>query len=147
MRRKRRGLTLVETAIALGIISVSTIGSLAYQYHAARQIRIAHAELAATRVGQLLVEDWKSTGGASNYDPVQLGIGFVADPVENNYVIFVDGVKFYVWLVHVDEAMTFGGTLRRITITLRWRANFDNQTPTAVDPIVVFTTYVRKGQD
>ncbi len=148
MRVKYRGLTLVETAIALAVVSISTLGSLAYQYHAARQIRIAQAELAATRIGQLLVEDWKSTGGADNYDPLALDIGFAADPIGGSYIITVDRVKMYVWLVNVDVDMSFGGTLRQITVTIRWRGNFDDQAPVpGADPLVVFTTYVRKGQD
>jgi Tfp pilus assembly protein PilV len=147
MRVQQRGLTLVETAISLAVVAISTLGSLSYQYHAARQIHIAHAELVATRTGQLLVEDWKSTGGAQNYDPVALNIGFAQDPTSTYYLITVDGVRLSVWLVALDEDMSFGGSLRRITVTLRWRANFDAQPPTASDPIVVFTTYVRRGLD
>ncbi|HSV27165.1 MAG TPA: hypothetical protein VLH60_04660 [Sedimentisphaerales bacterium] len=139
---------MIETAIALAVISVATAGSLAYQYHAARHIRIAHAELAATRIGQLLVEDWKSRGGESNYDPVALNIGFSAVPMADHYIITVDRVRFHVWLVNVDETMHFGGTLRRITVTIRWRGNFDAALPDPLtDPLLVFTTYVRKAQN
>jgi hypothetical protein len=56
-------------------VTIVALGGLSYQYHAARHARIARAQITATRTAQLLLEDWKSTGGSSEYDPAALGIG------------------------------------------------------------------------
>jgi len=71
------GFTLVESMAAMAILAIAAVGALGYQYHAATQARLARAETLATQVCQLLLEDWKSTGGSLQYDPSQLELGFV----------------------------------------------------------------------
>jgi len=68
--------TLIEVMVATAILVIATTGALSYQYHAARDAQIARAQIAATRTAQLLLEDWKSTGGSREYNPATLGLGF-----------------------------------------------------------------------
>jgi hypothetical protein len=67
--------SLAEVMVSVVVVTIVALGGLSYQYHAARHARIARAQITATRTAQLLLEDWKSTGGSSEYDPAALGIG------------------------------------------------------------------------
>jgi hypothetical protein len=67
--------SLAEVMVSVVVVTIVALGGLSYQYHAARHARIARAQITATRTAQLLLEDWKGTGGSSEYDPAALGIG------------------------------------------------------------------------
>jgi type II secretory pathway pseudopilin PulG len=150
---RQRGLTLIEACLAMAMIAIVAIGALSYQYFGIRHLRIAQADLAATRIGQLVLENWKGTGGvnSANYDLTTLGLGFQrpTSPTAGNYYITVDGTTYYVWLAYEDKITDSdsGITLRQISATLRWPNNFGTGSVTANDPAVTLITYVRKGQD
>jgi type II secretory pathway pseudopilin PulG len=145
--------TLVEALIAAAVVAVLALGALTYQYLGATHFRIAHAELTATRAGQLLIEDWKGSGAPDivNYDASTLGMGFEKpDPSDNSYyTITVDGIKMYVTLsysdVDVDEFANI--TLRQISAKLQWRKDFGSGAVDADDPSIFLTTYARKDRD
>jgi prepilin-type N-terminal cleavage/methylation domain-containing protein len=140
--RRRRGFSLVETAIAIAVVSIAAFGTLAYQYLGVKHLKIARAEFAATRIGQLVTEDWKSVGGAFGYDPTMLGFGLVG--TYPNYTVTVDGITFSLSLAtNIIDTQPYSGTLRQITTTVRWRNDFSAIAPTANDQILVFTTYSR----
>ena len=65
-------MTLLEVAVAIAVLAIASIGAINYQYHATRQGLVARSEITATRVAQLLLEDWKSRGGDETYDPVEI---------------------------------------------------------------------------
>jgi prepilin-type N-terminal cleavage/methylation domain-containing protein len=149
MKNRRRGLTLIETAIALMIISISAVAGMSYQYYSFRQMRVASVMLSGMRIGQMLLEDWKGEGATDGYDPTSLNMGFLKNPLGTDYSVTMDGQKYNIWLEHSDittDALS-GVTLREIKCTVRWRANSASQTATAADPTSVFSTYVRMGQD
>ena len=77
--------TLTEVMVAMVVLAIASLGALGYQYYAARHSRIADAQITATRTAQLLLEDWKSTGGASDYNPTALGLGFSSGGVPTGY--------------------------------------------------------------
>jgi Tfp pilus assembly protein PilV len=165
MKRKRRtgwgvsrldGFTIIEAVIAIAVLGIAAIGALAYQYHGAQQIRVAQCQFAATRVGQLLLEDWKATGADPAYNPANLNIGFVASnktSFGNGAAVFtgtttVDGITLEARLslsnVTVEWVPKAGtGTLEQIKAEMRYAT--DGSVPTAGDPTVTFTTFVRKG--
>jgi prepilin-type N-terminal cleavage/methylation domain-containing protein len=149
MKTRRKGLTLIETSIALAIISISAMGGLSYQYYSVRQMRVASVMLSGMRVGQMLLEDWKGKAAKDNYDPTQLNMGFTKDPLGTDYLITMDGQKYYVWLDHTDLATdaVSGVTLREIKCTVRWQSDATKPSLLTTDPTSVFSTYVRMGQD
>jgi hypothetical protein len=68
--------TLIEVMVTMVILTIAIMGSLNYEYYAARDVQISQAQITASRTAQLLLEDWKSTGGSEEYDPSILGLGF-----------------------------------------------------------------------
>lgn len=146
-------MTLVEALIAATVVAILALGALVYQYLGATHFRIAHAELTATRAGQLLIEDWKGSGAPDieNYDASTLGMGFIkTDPADNShYIVAVDGINIHVDLsyedVDVDEFANI--TLRQISTKLQWRKDFGSGEVDADDPSIILTTYARKDRD
>jgi len=70
------GVTLIEVMVSIVTVGVLALGSFSYEHLAVKHIMIARAQTTATSTAQLLLEDWKSTGGSTDYNPSSLGLGF-----------------------------------------------------------------------
>ncbi len=162
--------TLAETMVAMAILAIATLGGLGYQYHAARHGRIARAQIIGTRTAQLLLEDWKSTGGSQEFDPAGLKLGFssglvipsywsegvgvgAGTPLHNAvYAITVDKIPMLVMLQwrDVDYDSIVEITLRELSVVVRFIGNSE-QVDVSIDPSnpsenilpIILTTYVR----
>jgi hypothetical protein len=128
------GNTLIEAMVTVVFVTIASLGGLSYQYHAAGHTRIAQGQITATRTAQLLLEDWMSTGGSTEYDPTALGFGFSstqAVPADfavptglgqtlngTVYAIEVDGLPMVVMLKYndVDEDVIARVKLRQLSI-------------------------------
>jgi len=165
--------TLVEVVVAMAVLAIAALGALGHQYYAAVQARIARAQTTSTRIAQMLLEDWKSTGGSEDYDPTALGLGFFSDVIhigqgiplpDGVYSITVDDVPMVIVLdwEDVDYDSDAEVTLRQITVTAVWRRDTEKDvnwgTITAEEvanehassgygdalrPLATLTTYVR----
>ena len=72
------GFTIVEVMLSMAIVIIVAVGTMYFSTTVQALPAQAEAQIAAARLGQLLLEDWKSTGGNSAYDPNTLGLGFNA---------------------------------------------------------------------
>jgi type II secretory pathway pseudopilin PulG len=162
-RRWAPAVTLAETLAAMSILAIASLGMLQYQYHAINQARVANAQIIATRTGQLLLEDWKSTGGSEDYDPITLGLGFetivipqyfsqgqgqgVGVPLHNQaYIITVDNIPIQMVLrwQDVETDATAQMTLRELSVTLKFDEPENvSGSLAAYNPAIVLTGYVR----
>jgi prepilin-type N-terminal cleavage/methylation domain-containing protein len=143
-RKRQRGFSLVEVAVAMAIISIAAFGSLAYQYLGEKHLKIARADFTATRVGQMFIEDWKSVGGTFGYKDPTLLLGSGLNGTYPNYTVTVDGTMFSLSLAtNSFPSDPYAGALRQITATVRYRSDFGAGAPGANDPLLVFTTYSR----
>ena len=159
--------TLVEVMAATVILITSSIGALSYQYYSARDAQKARSQIIATRVAQLLLEDWKSTGGSSEYNPKTLGLGFssplpipshfsegvgqeLGSPLRDSvYDITIDYVPMMAMLTWSDVAQDDISQviLRQLNVTVTF-GSVDQDTIEeksqyeSLNPIVL-TTYVR----
>jgi len=155
-------LTLTEVVVAMAILAIITLGGLSYQYHAARHSRIARAQIIGTRTAQLLLEDWKSTGGSEFYDPNSLELGFSSKLSSSMtacegtalHSITVDNVPMEVTLYWIDRGEGCGedpdyydpetGTaLRELSVTVRFVGAFEQADGSENILSVILTTYVR----
>jgi prepilin-type N-terminal cleavage/methylation domain-containing protein len=150
-RETKKGFTLVEAMLASAIVCVIAIGSLCYQYLSIRHTRASQAQVMATHLAQLLLEDWKSTNADTTYDPTTLGLGFLTPQAGDGgqYIITVDNQTFYLWKTVSNAPVTpnpdtvANVTLRKINITVQWRSDFGRGGLSADDPMISLTTYVR----
>ena len=146
---QRGGFSLVEVMVSVLIIIIVALGTLSFQYHGIKHSRSSEAQIAATRLGQLLLEDWKSAGGDTAYDPNALGLGFtLVSPL--NYKITLDYQTFYIQLaqqlapVGSNPDNVAGVTLQQLGVTVSWRKDFGTGPVTSSDYTLTFTTFVRK---
>ena len=138
-------MTLVEAMVSVMVVAILALGGLGYQYHAAGHLRVARGQIVATRIAQLLIEDWKSTGGSDEYDPETLRLGF--SPVApqagvdgSAYSIVVESFPMIVTLAFDDVEYDEEAQIR-----LRLLAVVVEPGQTAAGPAtpVTMVTYVR----
>ena len=150
--RYANGITLVEVLIATVVVTIAAVGVLSYEYHAARQSRLACANAGAIRIAHLLLDDWKSNGGSLDYasgnlrsipNPVDLDIGF-SRVRSDCYEIAVDGIPMLVELVR--EGFVVSGSAIPITAKVQWSRNFIEGPFRPDDPFIKLTTYARADQ-
>jgi len=151
-KKAASGITLIELMITIVILAIAALGALGYQYYAVQHVQIARAQMAATRITQMLIEDWKSTGGDSAYNPIGLGLGVTGTfstitPGGSgvSYNLTQDNITMRITLSSAD--VVEGATtlpLLQITVTVQWHKNFGSGTTwTGSDPSLQYTTYVR----
>jgi hypothetical protein len=68
--------TLIEATVAMAVLTIAMLGAMSYEFYASKDAQTARAQTAATKTAQLLLEDWKSTGGSQEYNPTFLDLGF-----------------------------------------------------------------------
>ena len=152
--KSAKAVTLIEAMVAMAILAIAAIGALSSQYHAAAHFRLAQSQMVSTRIGKLLMEDWKSTGGATDYDPVSLGLGFAATPVPSGfadgesvgttlnseiYSITIDNIPILILLgwQNIDYDSIAKIRLRKLSIMMRKQESGQLGLP------IMLTTYVR----
>lgn len=163
--------TLIEVMVAMAVLAVAAVGALGYQYYAAAQGRIAHAETTATGIAQLLLEDWKSTGGSGNYNASALGLGIYSELKvshgeavhlpEGAYSITTNNVPILILLNYEDVGYDSEAevTLRQLSVSAMWQRSSDadlnwgdivtqevaygRTDRNILRPLVTLTTYVR----
>jgi hypothetical protein len=138
--------------VSVAVIVIVALGTLSYQYQTVKHSRSAEAQVTAAYLGQLLLEDWKSTFGDSGYDATSLGLGFVTPifPETGNYKITLDNQTFYLQknqqLVNIpnNPDLVAGITLQQLSVTVSWRKDYGNGAVGASDPTLTFITFVRR---
>ena len=76
--RRRRGMSLVGTMVAVVILLIAVIGTSSFRYCAALDARRADAQTSAARIALMLCESWSGVDGAVTYNPIlQLGSDLV----------------------------------------------------------------------
>ena len=165
-RHHAAGISLIEALVSMVIVAIVAMGGLSYEYLAAKHSLIARAQITATRTAQLLLEDWKSTGGSTEYDPSALGLGFLSTSYVPegsarafdsgitlsgaSYSIEVNGLPMMMTLEYYDVAYDADVevTLRQLAVVASL-ARIDREVTTQAEPWmggirpVTLTTFVR----
>jgi type II secretory pathway pseudopilin PulG len=165
-RKFARAVTLVEVMAAVAILVISATGALSYQYYSVKDAQKARAQIVATRIALLLLEDWKSTGGSDEYNPKTLGLGFSSPmPIPSHFNmgvgegngsplrdavhdITVDEIPMMIMLSWVDVANdnVSGVILRQLNIEVQfgstWLEDTEKDKFGTLRPVIL-STYVR----
>lgn len=114
-KKQKRGVTLVEVMVAALIIAIVVIGVMSYLYTSAMHARKADIRVTAGRLGQLLLEAWKTNGvDITTFNPTAADfnlslpdsfstntVGLGGTGIElGRYDITLDGVNYYVTLLY-----------------------------------------------
>lgn len=131
-----RGVTLIEIIVAMTVIMVAILGAMGYRYYSVLHARKAKVQITAARVGSMLLENWKGTGGHSKpddvFDPQVVGsesklilvnsgaagalvpVGFSPFGV---YAVVADGANYYAALSYRDDNIS---ELRELNVAVAW---------------------------
>ncbi len=164
-RRFASAVTLLEVMVAMAILVFSSVGALSYQYYAARDASIADAQITATRIAMLLLEDWKSTGGSQDYNPATLNLGFsstlqvpahfsqgkgqgLGSPLHDGvYAIMIGDVPVMIMLTWTDiaEDDVSGIVLRKLDATVTFDSAWQGKSQKKLESLnpIILTSYVR----
>jgi hypothetical protein len=139
------------------VIIVAIIGAMGYRYYSILDARKARVQISAARLGSLLLESWKGTGGrsepADEYNPLHLEFGSVpvSGPVNTGpsvpadfsafgrYIIVVDGATYYVTLSYRDDTLN---NLRALNACVSWPHEYPTGIFSSTDQSVKLTTKV-----
>jgi prepilin-type N-terminal cleavage/methylation domain-containing protein len=147
-KSQRDGFTLVEVMMSAAIIIIVALGTLSFQYYSVKDSRTSEAQVTAARLCQLLLEDWKSTGGDSDYDATSLGLGFLTPtpPTALHYIITLDNQTFYLSMAQqpISTDTVAGVTLQELSVTVKWRKDYGIGAVSGSDHTLTFTTFVRR---
>jgi len=66
---KSKGMTFVETMMALVILLITMLGAMGYRYYSTGEARGADVHNTAARLGLMLIEGWKGYCGDLDYAP------------------------------------------------------------------------------
>ena len=152
--KNAKGVTLVETVAAVAVIVMAVTGGMGFRYYSALHARRADVKITASRLGLLLLENWKGTGGAPNYDPVaqfspgltistnNLSTGTIAGAADfstlGNYHIEANGTHYYVTLAYKEAT---GTEPRTLSMRIAWLRNYQAGNVSNTDQSVMLTTY------
>ncbi|MBN1457768.1 MAG: prepilin-type N-terminal cleavage/methylation domain-containing protein [Sedimentisphaerales bacterium] len=151
--KKSSGLTLIEIMVSIAIILVVVVGAVSFRYYAAMDAREADVKISAARIGNMLLDAWKGTGGSATYDPVSefgldLNISISATGPNvptgfiklDSYLISSNRVSYYATLSYKDSTSTTPGVL---TVTISWLNNYQSGTVSVSDESVKLTTFAK----
>jgi len=63
------GFTLIEAMVAMVVIIIGVIGAMGFRAYCVMDAKKADVQVNAARIGSMLLESWKGTGGFPTYDP------------------------------------------------------------------------------
>ena len=155
IRKKRiAGLTLIEIMVSVVIIIVGVLGAAGYRYYCALDARKADIQITTARVGSMLLETWKATGGSSDFDPLTefaSELAITTNSVSLNelsgynslpcYSINIDGSMYIAMLSYQDDA-TSGLRLLNVRVAQILQSD-EQQYETVIAPkqVISITTY------
>ena len=147
--RKNRngGLTLIEVMVSMLVIMIILIGAVSYMYGCAWNARRADVRITATRLGQLLLDSWKTTGSvdegiwdveafnpadADFYSILPNDIGTTADGVpgvgtelrNTRYEVTIDGAHYFITLSYRQDNPNF----YLLNACVAWNRTFGSET-------------------
>jgi len=159
-RHHNKGLTLIEVMLSMLVILVIAIGVVSYMYGCAWNARRADVQITATRIGQLLLDSWKTTGpvvggiwAVEAFDPTDPGfhstllddVGTTGDGIPGvgtelrgtRYEITVDGAHYFITLSYREDSPNFS----LLNACVAWNPNFSSATLGSDPQRVWLTSY------
>lgn len=147
-RKRRFGFTIIEVMVAVAVLMICIIGASAFRYNSMLDVRKAEMEFNGARLSLLLLETWRGTGGALDFDPVDhLGSDIEIESSSTDLVID-DFTEYSAYSIESEkkgyEAALFyrdvDTGLRALSVTVSWQIAADEDQ--AIMDSVELTTYV-----
>jgi len=151
--RFSRGLSIIETVIAIVIIALAVLGTISLRYQSTLDTRRAEVGTAASRVALMLTETWRGLQGSETFNPLallstELEIQTGGGPAEpngftllGNYLVELKNVSYYTTLSYKD----INSSLRALNVTVAWeQRGTEDAALDGSDKTFILTTYAEK---
>ena len=118
-RTRSRGFTLIEVATSILLVTTIVLAAMCVRYLVVKQARRGDAYNTAGKLGQMLLEGWRSAGLPSSYNPITRFAGQMTinpststlappvptgfTPLPSRYHVELDHVHYYVTLAYINE--------------------------------------------
>jgi len=117
-RTRSRGFTLIEVATSILLVTTIVLAAMCVRYLVVKQARRGDAYNTAGKLGQMLLEGWRSAGTPNTYNPITRFAGqtaivittaTMAPPAPSGfttlgrYQVVLDNVNYYVTLAYINE--------------------------------------------
>lgn len=150
-RRSRSGVSLVEVATAIIVLTIGMLGTSGFRYHAAIQSKRAQVKVNATRAAQALIDTWCGLYGDEAYrpethlSPLLTVAPYATGPacpdgfVElGTYEVLVDEVPYYATLSYLDTEPGY----RTLSVVIGWRPQYTSGPLQPTDKTINIATCV-----
>ena len=144
--KAKKAFTLLEIVIASVILAVASLGVLIYQYYTIKHSKIAGAEMIAVRSALLILEDWKSTGGAEDYDPTSLNMGWTRFGMDYDMTIDQLPIRMNLASAIVETDTDAEVILKQLDVQIKWSKDYSDTDLDSDNRDFTLTTYVRADQ-
>ncbi|MEN8126838.1 MAG: prepilin-type N-terminal cleavage/methylation domain-containing protein [Planctomycetota bacterium] len=154
--RCRRGFTLTEVMISMLITMVLATGTMGYQYHSMRNVKVSEVQAAASRVAMLLLEGWKGQQGSTRFDPAAVFGGEIViqttasgpDAPNNLAGVPLTHLDFYKvifqhvhYFVTLSYEMPSGSEPMLLNATVAWRRDYAQGEFEGSEPFVRYSAF------
>lgn len=150
---EQSGFTMIEIMVALAGFVVVIVGALSFQYYCAVDTREADVRAGANRIGLMLLEGWRGSGGrvltdSYAYDPIldleimldiestAVGLAGISPNELGRYKIVANRANYFAtlsWIDNIDGPRTLG-------VTVAWSASYRAETLDEYVRYVTLTT-------
>jgi Tfp pilus assembly protein PilV len=125
------------------IIAVAVLGAMSFRFYSTVDAKKADVQVNAARIGSMILENWKGTGGLPAYNPVtQFGTLFsshytITGPAGGKYTVLdkSNNVYYYVVMTYQTEAIAIpaGVTVNVpvLNVAISWNQKYDDQSAAA----------------
>ena len=148
IKKNISGVTLIEIMATIMLITVAVIGAMGFRYYSHLDFRKAQLHIAASRIANAILEDWKGCGGKATYDPIsrlsdEMDITSAADKsvgLENHvatYLVTADDADYFTTVSYRDDL----DKPRLLNVTVNWSWEYSAAAAASGDPSVSVTTY------
>ena len=151
-----RGFTLVEVAVSILLVMTIIVAAISVRYLAVKQARRGDAYNTAGKLGQMLLEGWRSSGAPATYDPIARFAGqtvivitttTMAPPAPTGfltlgrYQVVLDNVNYYVTLAYINEDPSMTQQPAVLHAVVGFRHNYQAASVATSGNYVRLTTY------
>jgi type II secretory pathway pseudopilin PulG len=160
LNKRNSGMTLIEVMISIVVIMIIVIGASSYMYACMWNAKRADVRITATRLGQTLLDLWKTNGPVVNgiwdveaFDPTDPefnlilpdnigttaeGVGGVGQELRGTrYEITVDGAHYFITLSYRQDLPNF----YLLNACVAWSRSFNSPTLESDPHRVWLTSY------
>ena len=142
------GLTLIELMVAILLLAIAVIGAMGFRYFCAMDARRADVQMTGARLGWMLLENWKASGGDTTYVPLIPGLTITPGPgpakpadftQHQSYHVLVNGAHLYATLSYKNATPT---EARKLNVNVAWLYRYQQWDGTPPYKTVGLTTYM-----